>query len=187
MTTHWSLVFESAILIENRPLLTLYQKLLAIFSYILKEKYISELRRWIVNLSEIRLNVTDYLHNLHANTCHFAKRYYQVTLFCIIRVTSRNTISVDVPSPPFHLGGGGSTTTHGLVTWAGTDCRVQRSLLILNTSHYRTCRLRKKSTTPFQSFTIRLLEVSVNSNLFHLYFTSINIYPDESNFTEVTN
>ena len=92
-------------LIENRPLLTLYQKLLAIFSYILKEKYISELG--IVNLSEIRLNVTVYLHNLHANTCHFAKRYYQVTLFCIIRVTSRNTISVDVPSPPFHLGGGG--------------------------------------------------------------------------------
>ena len=35
------------------------------------------------------------------------KRYYQVTLFCIIRVTSRNTISVDVPSPPFHLGGEG--------------------------------------------------------------------------------
>ena len=102
-------------LIENRPLLTLYQKLLAIFSYILKEKYISELG--IVNLSEIRLNVTVYLHNLHANTCHFAKRYYQVTLFCIIRVTSRNTISVDVPSPPFHLGGGGggSTATHGLV------------------------------------------------------------------------
>ena len=183
MTTHWSLVFESAILIENRPLLTLYQKLLAIFSYILKEKYISELGRWIVNLSEIRLNVTDYLHNLHANTCHFAKRYYQVTLFCIIRVTSRNTISVDVPSPPFHLEGGGK---YGY-TWAGTDCRVQRSLLILNTSRYRTCRLRKKSTTPFQSFTIRLLEVSVNSNLFHLYFTSINIYPDESNFTEVTN
>ena len=114
------------------------------------------------------------------------KRYYQVTLFCIIRVTSRNTISVDVPSPPFHLGGRGEGGGYGC-TWAGTDCRVQRSLLFLNTSRYRTCKLRKKSTTPFQSFTIRLLEVSVNSNLFHLYFTSINIYPDDSNFTEVTN
>ena len=43
--TAWTLKssFVSAMLIEHRPPLTLYQKSLIIFSYILKAKYIFEL------------------------------------------------------------------------------------------------------------------------------------------------
>ena len=44
--------FVIAMLIEHRPLLNLYQKSLIIFSYILKAKYVLELRRWIANLPE---------------------------------------------------------------------------------------------------------------------------------------
>ena len=31
----------------------------------------------------IHFNVVVYLDNLHANTCYFTKKYYQMTLFCI--------------------------------------------------------------------------------------------------------
>ena len=44
--------FAGAILIENRPLPTLYQKALIVFSYILKAKYTFELGRWTANLAE---------------------------------------------------------------------------------------------------------------------------------------
>ena len=66
----------SAMLIEHRPFLTLHQKSLIIFSYILKAKYIFELGRWIANLPEkwewIHFKVVVYIDNLHANTCHFS-------------------------------------------------------------------------------------------------------------------
>ena len=127
--------FVSEMLIKHRSPLTLYQNLLAIFPYTLDAKNIFELGRWIVNLPEIHLNAVIYLDNLHANTCHFSKRYHQVTLFCIIRMTSRNTISVYVLSPLFHLGGGGYGRTRGQ--------EVQRGLLFPNTSRNRTCRLQK--------------------------------------------
>ena len=68
--------FVSAMLIEHRPFLTLHQKSLIIFSYILKAKYIFELGRWIANLPEkwewIHFKVVVYIDNLHANTCHFS-------------------------------------------------------------------------------------------------------------------
>ena len=104
--------FVTEMLIKHRPPLTLYQNLLAIFPNTLDAKNIFELGRWIVNLPEIHLNAVVYLDNLHVNTCHFSKRCHQVTLFCIIRMTSRNTISVYVLSPPFHLGGGGKVRLH---------------------------------------------------------------------------
>ena len=44
--------FVSAMLIEHRPPLTLCQKSLIIFSYILDAKYVFEIGRWIANLLE---------------------------------------------------------------------------------------------------------------------------------------
>ena len=84
--TAWGLKssFVSAMLIERRPLLTRYQKLVMNSSNILKAKYTFELWRWRANLPEkwIHFKVVAYLNNLHANTRHFATKHYQMTLFC---------------------------------------------------------------------------------------------------------
>ena len=77
--TAWTLKssFVSAVVIEHRPLLTLYQKSLLIFLYILKQ--------FIYLNSDAELKITQknggaiiyrfiYLDNLHANTCRFAKK-----------------------------------------------------------------------------------------------------------------
>ena len=177
--------FVSEMLIKHRSPLTLYQNLLAIFPYTLDAKNIFELGRWIVNLPEIHLNAVIYLDNLHANTCRFSKRCHQVTLFCIIRMTSRNTISVYVLSPLFHLGGGRVRLhvgrrcnevyffqTHHVIVHVGCKKIVKCAehfvtlckYFLLASFYSRTPPTRRKSTTSFQSFTIRLLEVSVNSN-----------------------
>ena len=87
--TAWTLKsgFVSAMLIENRLLPTLCQKPLMISSCILKSKYAFELGRWIANLPEKwKMNTLQcccFLDSPHANTCHFATKQYQVTLFCI--------------------------------------------------------------------------------------------------------
>ena len=79
--TAWTLKssFVIVMLIEHRPPLTLYQKLLMIFSFILKQSIHlnsdAELQIYPKNGKRIHFKVV-YLDNLHANTCNFAQKYY---------------------------------------------------------------------------------------------------------------
>ena len=79
--TAWTLKssFVIVMLIEHRPPLTLYQKLLMIFSFILKQSIHlnsdAELQIYPKNGKRIHFKVV-YLDNLHANRCNFAQKYY---------------------------------------------------------------------------------------------------------------
>ena len=79
--TAWTLKssFVIVMLIEHRPPLTLYQKLLMIFSFILKQSIHlnsdAELQIYPKNGKRIHFKVV-YLDNLHTNTCNFAQKYY---------------------------------------------------------------------------------------------------------------
>ena len=71
---------------KSRSFFTLAAKLSLIFIIIIIIIYLktdAELQIHPKNGEWIHFSVVVYLNNLHANTCHFAKKYFQMTLFCI--------------------------------------------------------------------------------------------------------